>query len=104
MVPAEFAKYKHRVKFSSPSGQDGVFFPCPLKEQDAIAAIKALEGCAVAAIADYRWPWRKNPQRKELGEIVVDLNKSACFLMSAYLVTVGENGKGDPKVKEMIES
>lgn len=98
-VPAEFVQYQTKITFSSPSSKDRVLFPCPLKEQDAIAAIKALEACAAAAIADLRWH-----KKKEGRQIKVDLNKSACFLMSAYLTTVGGMDKTDPRVKRYIHS
>ncbi|KAM7223742.1 formyl-CoA:oxalate CoA-transferase [Rhypophila decipiens] len=99
VVPQEFVKYHTSVTFSSPSSNEGVVFPCPLKEQDAIAAIKALEACAAAAIADLRWTGRESVKRS----ITVDLDKSACFLMSAYLTTIDGQDKTDPDVKAKIK-
>ncbi|KAM7202330.1 formyl-CoA:oxalate CoA-transferase [Naviculisporaceae sp. PSN 640] len=98
-VPLDFVQYKSQeVTFFSPSENDKVFFPCPLKEQDAIAAIKALEALTAATIANLRWNNGEKVNRK----IAVDLDKSACFLMSAYLTTLDNKGKAHPDVKEMI--
>ena len=72
-----------------------VLFPCPLKELEAVAAIKALEACAAAAIADLRYG--KTPRLIE-----VDVDKTACFLMSAYISTVGGMDKTDPAVKSRL--
>ncbi|KAI8297173.1 Formyl-CoA:oxalate CoA-transferase [Colletotrichum sp. SAR11_240] len=53
-LPPEFVEHLRNVTFSTPLG-DTAFFPCPLKEQEATASIKALEGMAAAAIADLRY-------------------------------------------------
>src|SRR5690349_4931863 len=58
--------------------KDYPVFPCPMKEQEATAAARALEGMAVAAIAAFRYP-----RRQSESFILVDISKVACFLMSA---------------------
>lgn len=89
-------KYAKNVLFSSPSPiEAALYFPCPLRQQEATAAIKALEACSVAAIADLRYGVK--PKR-----ICVDMDKIACFLMSAYLTTLDGLGKGDSRVREKI--
>jgi hypothetical protein len=94
--PEDFLQYVEGVIFTSSNPNDAVLhFPCPLKEQDATAAIKALEACGAAAIADLRFG-------KEQRMISVDIDKTACFLMSAYLTTVDGLGKGDKEVKSRI--
>ena len=95
-LPDEIIDYAKDVTFSSPSpGRAALQFPCPLKEQEATAAVKALEACAVAAIADLRYGVKPRP-------IHVDMERIACFLMSAYLTTIDGLGKGDLRVREMI--
>ena len=71
-----------------------MYFPSPCREQDVIAAIKALEACAAAAIGDLR-------HGKKARSIKVDLDKSACFLMSAYLATIDGKRKGE-NTKDLI--
>lgn len=84
------------VGISSASGKGGgVHFPTPLKEQDAAAAIKGLEACLTAAIADLRYGVSSR-------KIQVDTDKVSSFLMSAYLTTLDGMGKADPRIRERI--
>lgn len=100
VLPRELTQHRASVAFSSPSStHGGVYFPSPLKEQDAIAAIKALEACAAAAIADLRRD-QDGPVNRQ---IVVDLDKAACFLMSAYLTTIDGKDKANPESKKRIK-
>lgn len=92
--PQEFTDRVHHVAFNAHSG-DQIFFPCPLKEQEAVASIKALEGLAAAAIADLR----QGPRTRS---IEIDMAKVACFLMSAYLCTIDGMDKAHPRVKDKI--
>ncbi|KAL0931763.1 caib baif family enzyme [Colletotrichum truncatum] len=94
-LPPEFAEHLRNVAFSTPLG-DTAFFPCPLKEQEATASIKALEGMAAAAIADLRY----GPQPNR--SIEVDVARTACFLVSAYLTTVDGMDKAHPNIKSKI--
>ncbi|KAI0184689.1 CAIB/BAIF family enzyme [Xylaria flabelliformis] len=74
---------------------DSVCFPCPLRQQEACAALKALEGCAVAAIADL--------QRKECcRKIIINLEQVTCFLMSAYITTLDGLDKSNPKIRDRL--
>jgi hypothetical protein len=95
-LPDQFSSHVPDVHFtsSSPTG-DAVFFPCPLKEQEAVSAVKALEACAVAAIADLRY----GSQRRS---IEIDTDKAACFLMTAYITTVDGMDKANPAIKRKI--
>jgi hypothetical protein len=97
-IPHAIIDHAQTASFSSssPSGA-ALHFPCPLKEQEATAAIKALEAGAVAAIADLRSADEPKPR-----QIDVDLDKVACFLMSAYITTLDGIGKGDVRIKTRI--
>ncbi|ORY69827.1 CoA-transferase family III [Pseudomassariella vexata] len=92
-LPDEVQDYIKHVAFSntSPSG-DMICFPCPLREQEAGAALKAVEGCATAALCDLRYG-------KQGRDINVNLERVTCFLMSAYVTTLDGLGKGHPKIK-----
>jgi hypothetical protein len=97
-LPTGIINHVQDVYFAASSPEEAALhFPCPLKEQEATAAIKALEACAVAAIADLRNGWNTNPRA-----IHVDLDKIACFLMSAYVTTVDGLGKADALIKTKI--
>ncbi|KAF9874033.1 caib baif family enzyme [Colletotrichum karsti] len=94
-LPPAFVEHLRDVAFSTPLG-DTAFFPCPLKEQEATASIKALEGMAAAAIADLRY----GPQPAR--NIDIDVARTACFLISAYLTTIDGMDKAHPNVKSKI--
>lgn len=92
-LPAAFKHHIDHVTFTAPiAGTDDVCFPCPLKEQDLGAALKALEGCMVAMISDL-------PNGRQKRVIDVDVAKVTALLMSAYLTTLDGMGKGHPKMK-----
>ena len=95
-APEEFPRYLQHVLFTtrSPSG-DLVCFPTALREQEAGSALKALEACAAAALADLRYG-------SEPRLIGVDVDRTACFLMSAYLTTINGVDKGNPAVRTLI--
>jgi len=97
-LPDEFLTYIHNIAFVSqaPSGDD-VYFPCPLKEQEAAGAIKAFEACAAAAIADLRFGRPSKPR-----DITVNLDCAACFLMSAYISTLDGMDKQNPGIKRKL--
>lgn len=95
-IPDEFLQYAERVVFRKNSGSgDAICFPCPLRQQEAVAALKALEGCAAAAIADIRGAKRER-------EISVTLENVASFLMSTYITNIDGIDKGNPLAKERI--
>lgn len=98
-VPAGYLQHLQHITFtsSSPVAADAPLFPCPMKEQEATAAVRALEGLAAAAIADLCYG--AQPRR-----ITVDVSKVGCFLMSAYMTTIDGMDKGNPGVKDRIPS
>ena len=91
----ELAKTVHIIPGSGEG--DKVHFPTPLKEQDAATAIKSLEACAAAAIANLRYG-------TEIRRIHIDTNKISTFLMSAYLTTLDGMGKTSDEIKERLPS
>ena len=84
------------VTFTSSSGKgDVVLFPCPLKQQEAVGAIKGLEAIMASALAKHRYG--KKPEA-----ISVDMMKVACFISSAYITTVDGYTKAHEEVKEYL--
>lgn len=95
-LPIEFMRHVRDVAFvHGPAAGDSVCLPCPLRQQEACAALKALEGCAVAAIADLQRQERRR-------EITVNLGRVTCFLMSAYITTLDGLDKSDPKISHRL--
>ncbi|KAI8626935.1 CoA-transferase family III [Xylariaceae sp. FL1651] len=95
-LPAEFIRRIQDVVFDRHSDTgDLVCFPCPLRQQEACAALKALEGCAAAALADLQC---KKLHRK----ITVNLEQVTCFLMSAYITTLDGLDKCNPRIKPRL--
>jgi hypothetical protein len=95
-LPPELRKHLDSVVFNTCSGSHGIYFPCPFKETEAAAALKAIEASAAAAIADIRYGRQKR-------KIEIDLEKTAAFLFSTYIATIGGLRKGDPRVKTKLK-
>lgn len=93
-LPRAFEQYVDAVSFSSSSPiGDQPCIPCPLREEECASALKALEGCAAAALADLRYGTK---QGRAIG---VDSLKTTAFLMSAYITTLDGMDKTHPKIK-----
>ncbi len=96
-LPEEINQHLGKVAFfAAQEKSDRVHFPSSLREQDAMLAIKALEAGAIAMIADLQDDQDGTKRRGAGRKITVDIDKTTCFLMSAYLVTVDGMGKGNP--------
>lgn len=95
-LPPEVDYHLGQVIFSTSSDGHRVYFPCPFKENEAAAALKAVEASIVAAIADLRF----GTQRRKID---VNLEKTAAFLFSAYIATIGGMDKADPGVKSKLK-
>jgi hypothetical protein len=57
-----------------------------------------VEASVVAALADLRFPHNEQKRRIE-----IDLERTATFLFSTYIATIGGLGKQDPKVKSKLK-
>ncbi|KAI9654485.1 MAG: hypothetical protein M1821_006575 [Bathelium mastoideum] len=94
-LPSESLDLIRNVFFTTKSGLTP-YFPCPLKETEAVSALKAVEGGLAAQI----WRFRTG---QTSGKITVGLEKSTCFLFSAYIATLDGLSKGDPAVKAKLK-
>ncbi|VVT58927.1 uncharacterized protein SAPINGB_P006454 [Magnusiomyces paraingens] len=88
------------VTFEVPERGEGavdsdVVLPCPLKQCETVAALKAVEGSIGNAIAVLRY---NTPQK-----VSIDLQHAVLFLFMAYLATVDGKGKLDPEVKKFLK-
>ena len=88
-LPSEIADRKDLVIFKGTSDQP--YYPIPFKETELTAALKAVEGCVVSALAESHNP------------IHVDLEKTTAFLCQTYLSSINGHGKLDPEAKKLIK-
>lgn len=95
-LPEECLAHIDNVKFST-ANTGSPYFPSPLKQTEAISALKAVEAGVASAIADL-------PAKQKSRTISVDLERATAFLFSTYLATVGGLDKSNPKVKKLLKS
>lgn len=95
-LPAECLPHLARAHFST-ANTGTPYFPSPLKQTEAISALKAVEAAVAASIADLG-----NASVHER-KINVDLERASAFLFSTYLATVGGMDKAHPKVKKYLK-
>ncbi|KAL9085250.1 MAG: hypothetical protein Q9165_007684 [Trypethelium subeluteriae] len=94
-LPPESHVLIRSVSFTSKSASTP-YFPCPLKETEAVSALKAVEGGLAASI----WQLRTG---QTPSKITVNLEKATCFLFSAYIATIDGLHKGDPAVRAKLK-
>ncbi|OAG11946.1 alpha-methylacyl-CoA racemase [Paraphaeosphaeria sporulosa] len=94
-LPKECLPHVARTHFSTVN-TGSPYFPSPLKQTEAISALKAVEAGLAASIADLE---ADVPDRS----INVDLERASAFLFSTYLATVGGMDKAHPKVKKYLK-
>jgi hypothetical protein len=95
-LPEESLPHIARVIFST-ANTGSPYFPSPLKQTEAISALKAVEAGVASAIADLH-----NDSASR--QIDVDLERATAFLFSTYLATVGGLNKSNPEVKKLLKS
>lgn len=94
-LPAECLPHIATVHFST-ANTGSPYFPSPLKQTEAISALKAVEAGVASAIADLS----DGPKSRNID---VDLERATAFLFSTYLATVGGLDKAHPKVKKLLK-
>lgn len=97
-LPTEILQHLGDVTLTTATDGTQIYFPCPFKETEATVALKSVEASAVAALADLRFP-----NDKKTRKIEVDLERTATFLFSTYIATLGGLGKQDSKVKTKLK-
>jgi hypothetical protein len=95
-LPDEVREHIKDVAFSAPKGSNVVAVPCPFKGTEAISALKAVEACVAAAIADLRFSSKRR-------KIDIDTERATCFLFSAYLSTMDGMDKANPNVRSKLK-
>jgi hypothetical protein len=97
-LPPEIFQHLDDVTLTTSTDGTQIYFPCPFKETEALVALKSVEASVVAAIADLRF-LQKDRKRK----IEINLERTATFLFSTYIATIGGLGKQNPKVKSKLK-
>ena len=82
--------------FESNGQEDQTAFPCPLKETEAISALKAVEAGVLAAVADLQ-------DGREARRISLNVERAVCSLFAAYLSMIDNMWKGDLDVKTKLK-
>ncbi|KAF1945732.1 CoA-transferase family III [Clathrospora elynae] len=95
-LPEEAISHIAKVNFST-ANTGSPYFPSPLKQTEAISALKAVEAGVASAIADLS-------DGSKIRTINVDLERATAFLFSTYLATVGGLDKSNPKVKKFLKN
>lgn len=95
-LPEECLPNIARVNFTT-ANTGSPYFPSPLKQTEAISALKAVEAGVATTIAHLQ---DGSTERR----ITVDLERASAFLFSTYLTTVGGMDKAHPKVKKFLKS
>jgi hypothetical protein len=94
-LPEESLSHIANVDFST-ANTGSPYFPSPLKQTEAISALKAVEAGVASSIADLK-------DGSTDRSINVDLERATAFLFSTYLATVGGMDKANPKVKKLLK-
>lgn len=94
-LPEECLSHIAKVDFST-ANTGSPYFPSPLKQTEAISALKAVEAGVASAIADFS-------DDSKTRKINVNMERATAFLFSTYLATVGGLDKASPKVKKFVK-
>jgi hypothetical protein len=94
-LPAESLSHIASVEFST-ANTGSPYFPSPLKQTEAISALKAVEAGVASSIADLK-------DGSTTRSINVDMERATAFLFSTYLATVGGMDKANPMAKKLLK-
>lgn len=94
-LPPECLELIRNVAFTT-QNTGTPYFPCPLKETEAAAALKAVEASVAAAIANHAYG-------EQSRKAVIDLERASSFMFSTYLCTLDGMNKQHPKVKSVLK-
>ena len=92
-LPSEITSLVSRTTFTNESTP---ILPCPFRQLEAAAALKAIEAAVANAIGKIRFGYEQ--------DVTIDLQHATLFLFSAYLTTVDGMEKQDPGVRAKLKS
>ena|ERR1700737_4746253 len=91
-IPPEVKALVARTTFTNASPP---VIPCPFRQLEAAAALKAIEGAVANAIGKLRFGYEQ--------DVSIDLQHTTLFLLMAYVATVDGQGKQDKRVKAKLK-
>lgn len=96
-IPSRARELAKNTKFYVPPSplETDVVLPCPLKQLETVAALKAVEAAVANAIGEHRYGLEQTA--------TIDLQHATMFLYMAYLATVNGLGKLDAGVKRFLK-
>lgn len=94
-IPQECRRLITSVTFDT-ANTGSPYFPCPFKETEAVAALKAVEAGIAASIANLI-------EGKRDRRLCVNLERASAFVFSAYLSTIAGMNKGNKRVTTILK-
>jgi hypothetical protein len=91
-IPPEAKALLSKTTFTNDSEP---ILPCPFRQLEAVAALKAIEAAVANAIGKVRFGIDQ--------DVTIDLQHATLFLLMAYIATVDGLGKQDPAVKRKLK-
>src|SRR5579862_1427302 len=91
-IPNEAKCLVQRTTFTNVSSP---IIPCPFRQLEAAAALKAVEAAVANAIGEKRFGFAQ--------DVTIDLQHAMLFLFMAYIATVDGFGKQDNEVKKKLK-
>lgn len=91
-IPLEAKALLSKTTFANESDP---ILPCPFRQLEAVAALKAIEAAVANAIGNLRFGVEQ--------DVTIDLQHATLFLLMAYIATVDGLGKQDPAVKGKLK-
>jgi len=91
-LPDDVRRIVERTTFTNASTP---ILPCPFKQLEAAAALKAIEAAVANVIGERRFGYKQ--------DVTIDLQHATLFLFMAYLATVDGLGKQDKGVKAKLK-
>ena len=86
LIPREAKSHAQAAVFESNGQEDQTAFPCPLKETEAISALKAVVAVVLTTVADLQ-------DGREARRISLNVERAACSLFAAYLSMIDDMWK-----------
>ena len=92
-LPSDITSLVSRTTFTNESPP---ILPCPFRQLEAAAALKAIEAAVANALGKLRYGYEQ--------DVTIDLQHATLFLFSTYLATVDGMGKQHPGIRAKLKS
>jgi len=92
-LPSDITSLVSRTTFTNESPP---ILPCPFRQLEAAAALKAIEAAVANTLGKLRYGYEQ--------DVTIDLQHATLFLFSTYLATVDGMGKQHPGIRAKLKS